>query len=112
MRAQIDDLCRPGGCRTHGRGSIDDRGCVSGASFNRPAVIKLLRQLAAGSERGESGSTVERDEIRVRTVFALRFGHGSRTTATVVPPARDGNRFGWLCARICPMPQASPLALS
>ena len=28
------------------------------------------------AERGESGATVERDEIRVRTVFALRFGHG------------------------------------
>ena len=27
------------------------------------------------AERGESGATVERDEIRVRTVFALRFGH-------------------------------------
>ena len=28
------------------------------------------------AERGASGATVERDEIRVRTVFALRFGHG------------------------------------
>ena len=28
------------------------------------------------AEQGESGATVERDEIRVRTVFALRFGHG------------------------------------
>ncbi len=28
------------------------------------------------AERGESGATVERDAIRVRTVFALRFGHG------------------------------------
>ena len=27
------------------------------------------------AERGESGPTVERDVIRVRTVFALRFGH-------------------------------------
>ena len=27
------------------------------------------------AERGESGATVERDGIRVRTVFALRFGH-------------------------------------
>ena len=27
------------------------------------------------AERGETGPTVERDEIRVRTVFALRFGH-------------------------------------
>ena len=29
------------------------------------------------AERGESGATVERDAIRVRTVFALRFGHVS-----------------------------------
>ena len=28
------------------------------------------------AESGESGATVERDAIRVRTVFALRFGHG------------------------------------
>ncbi|MCY4119368.1 MAG: helicase-related protein [Acidobacteria bacterium] len=28
------------------------------------------------AEQGESGATVERDAIRVRTVFALRFGHG------------------------------------
>ncbi len=28
------------------------------------------------AEQGESGATVERDESRVRTVFALRFGHG------------------------------------
>ena len=27
------------------------------------------------AEQGASGATVERDEIRVRTVFALRFGH-------------------------------------
>ena len=27
------------------------------------------------AERGEAGATVERDVIRVRTVFALRFGH-------------------------------------
>ena len=27
------------------------------------------------AERGASGPTVERDAIRVRTVFALRFGH-------------------------------------
>ena len=27
------------------------------------------------SARGRSGATVERDEIRVRTAFALRFGH-------------------------------------
>ncbi len=28
------------------------------------------------AEQGASGATVERDAIRVRTVFALRFGHG------------------------------------
>ena len=28
------------------------------------------------AQRGKAGATVERDEIRVRTVFALRFGHG------------------------------------
>ena len=28
------------------------------------------------ARQGESGATVERDAIRVRTVFALRFGHG------------------------------------
>ena len=27
------------------------------------------------AEQGESGATIERDEIRLRTVFALRFGH-------------------------------------
>ena len=31
------------------------------------------------AERGASGATVERDEIRVRTVFALRFGRHVRT---------------------------------
>ena len=30
---------------------------------------------SSGPEQGASGATVERDEIRVRTVFALRFGH-------------------------------------
>ena len=34
------------------------------------------------AERAESGATVERDAIRVRTVFALRFGQSARTTAS------------------------------
>ena len=39
-----------------------------------PARARVHAEFFRG-ERGESGATVERDEIRVRTVFALRFGH-------------------------------------
>ena len=34
------------------------------------------------AERAESGATVERDTIRLRTVFVLRFGQSARTTAS------------------------------
>ena len=39
-----------------------------------PARARVHAEFFQG-QRGESGATVERDEIRVRTVFALRFGH-------------------------------------
>ena len=39
-----------------------------------PARARVHAEFFRG-QRGESGATVERDEIRVRIVFALRFGH-------------------------------------
>ena len=40
-----------------------------------PARARVHAELFR-AERGASGATVERDAIRVRIVFALRFGHG------------------------------------
>ena len=44
------------------------------------------------AERGESGATVERDEIRVRTVFALRFGHGRADDGEQISQGRRPRR--------------------
>ena len=54
------------------------------------------------AEQGESGATVERDEIRVRTVFALRFGHvrtdDASTSARTPSAPRSTARFAPSCS--------------
>ena len=46
----------------------------SSSSLVHPARARVHAEFFR-TERAASGATVERDEIRVRTVFALRFGH-------------------------------------
>ena len=60
----------------------EDRGADETAAKCARKLVQVVHPTPARvhgqffrAERGQSGGSVEREELRVRTVFALRFGH-------------------------------------